>query len=322
MTIFSQEIFENEKEIRTPEKYNFEEIQINTSKDGVKLFGTLITPKNDFKKIIIIVSGTGKISQYAHNFLTESLLKNNIGVFRFDKRGVGKSSGYYNDLPKIYTEDFMNVVQTLKRNNLISNKKIGALGHSLGGLVTIESIKRGTKLDFLIQWSAPVGKARDLMEYQLKQGIKNYDNIVVGKNLESRIELLKFVHKVIDENLSKGTWEIWKTTLKEAKKKGFKKKDFKNYITHDFVEIAKINNTETYEGIDFPTLFIIGEYDNLVDPNSSIELLEKINNKFISVKKFASLNHFLTKNGVNENTNEIYNVDEDAKKYLIDWLKK
>lgn len=317
---FSQEIFENERKLETIEKYNSEEVKITTSDEKVILFGTLITPKTSFDKILIIVSGTGKISQYAHNYLTKSLLENNIGVFRFDKRGVGKSTGYYNDLPNIYEKDFEKVIEKLRTKNSIKNKKIGALGHSLGGLITIESIKKGVKLDFLIQWSAPIGKPREILEYQLKNGIINYDKMFSDKDLESKIRVIDFVNSVVDKNLSKGTWEIWKETLKEAKKSGFKRKQFKDYVTQSTVEMAKIDNTNTYKELNIPTLVIIGRKDILVDPIESNNSLEKINNKNIEFKIFENLNHFLTKENVDENTNEIYNINEFAKKYIVDWI--
>lgn len=328
MTFFSQEIFENERPISNIERYNIELIQIETfdyfesptAKEQIILKGTLITPKNEFDKILVIVSGTGKISQNAHNYLTESLLENNIGVFRFDKKGIGKSTGNYNQLPQPYIDNVKDIAMKLNSIEFLSNKKIGVLGHSLEGIATIGAIAKDADFDFLIQWAAPIGKPRDLTAYQMQNGITIYNDNVVGKNLEERVQILDFVHKIVDENLDLGTWDIWKATLKKSAKEGFKRKQFKNYVTHNFVETAKINNTKAYENLKIPTLVIIGSKDILVDPVATKKTLDKIDNSNIEFKKFDNLNHFLTNERTDERSNDIYNIDADAKEYIINWI--
>ena len=194
--IFGQEKFNNEREIENIQNYNVEKISKKTD-DTTTIFGTLLTPKSDFNKILVLISGTGKITQKAHNYLTEYLLKNNIGVFKFDKRGVGKSTGKYNDQAKIYTKDFIGIFSELKKSQTLENKKIGFLGHSLGGIVSIQAIENQVKPDFLIQWSAPIGKPRNLLKYQINNGIKNYDKLIVGKTTNERIKTLDYVFDLI-----------------------------------------------------------------------------------------------------------------------------
>ncbi|WP_203296746.1 alpha/beta hydrolase family protein [Luteirhabdus pelagi] len=327
-SIFAQEIFENEKPISNIDQYNVETIQIETfdyfqspaTKEPIIIKGTLITPKNEYKKVLVIVSGTGEISQNAHNYLTESLLENNIGVFRFDKKGIGMSSGNQNELPQPYIDNVKDIADTLKNNVLLSTKMIGVLGHSLGGIATIGAIDKGAGFDFLIQWSAPIGKPRDIIAYQMKNGITNYNDNIVGKNVEERIQILKFVHQVIDQNIELETWDIWHATLSEKGKKGFKRKQFKNYVTHSFVELAKIDNTQEYKNLKIPTLVIIGANDILVDPIETNKSLKEIDNPKIKFKKFEYLNHFLTKKGTEEKSNSIYDIDTDAKNYIIKWI--
>lgn len=319
--IFSQNgHYGNEKQIENVEKYNKEEVSVEIDNE-IKIFGTLLRPKNEFDKILVIISGTGQISQNAHNYLTEYLLGYNIAVFRFDKRGVGKSSGEYNDQPKVYSNDFIKIFEQLRKSKSTSNKKIGFLGHSLGGIVSIQTIEKNIKPDFLIQWSTPIGKPRDLLKYQIENGIKNYDKLITGENTEERIASLNYVYNLIDEYPNKTAWELWKIGKKESKKLNVNKKSFSNYLMPHNVEFARIDNTKTYENIDFPTLVIIGENDNLVDPKQSKKKLEKIQNLNIEFKKFDGLNHFMTKKGIDWKTNEIYNVDIAFKEYIVNWIK-
>ena len=284
------------------------------------IFGTLLTPKSDFNKILVIISGTGKITQKAHNYLTEYLLENNIGVFKFDKRGVGKSTGEYNDQPKIYTSDFIEIYREFEKSKFTKNKKIGFLGHSLGGIVTTLSIEQNIKPDFLIQWSAPIGKPRELLKYQIENGIKSYDKFIIGKNTEERINALNYVYELIDKNPNKTAWELWKIGKKESKKINVNKKSFSNYLMPHSVEFARINNTKTYQNIDFPTLVIIGKEDILVDPKQSKTELNRIKNPNIEFKEIEKLDHFMTKKGTNQLTNEIYDIDSSFKEYLVNWI--
>ncbi|MCF6294054.1 MAG: lysophospholipase [Flavobacteriaceae bacterium] len=317
--IFCQEKFDNEKGIKNIQNYNVEGISKKIN-ETTTIFGTLLTPKSDFNKILVIISGTGKISQKAHNYLTEFLLENNISVFKFDKRGVGKSTGEYNDQPKNYTSDFIEIYSEFKKIETIKNKKIGFLGHSLGGIVTTLSIEQNVKPDFLIQWSTPIGKPRELLKYQIENGIKNYDKLIIGKNAEERINALNYVYELIDKNPDKTAWDLWKIGKKESKKVNVNKKSFSNYLMPHNVEFARIDNTKTYQNIDFPTLVIIGKEDILVDPKQSKTELNRIGNSNVEFKEIEKLDHFMTKKGTNQLTNEIYDIDLSFKEYLVNWI--
>ncbi|WP_323027546.1 alpha/beta hydrolase [Gelidibacter japonicus] len=318
---FCQKKFDNEKNIENIHDYEIEEIS-KAIDETTTIFGTLFTPKSGFDKILLIISGTGTISQKAHNYLTAFLLENNIGVFRFDKRGVGKSTGEYNDQAKVYTNDFLEIFSELKKSQTLKNKEIGFLGHSLGGIVSLQAIDKQVKPDFLIQWSAPVGKPRDLLKYQISNGIKNYDKLIVGETTNDKIKTLDYVFELIDKNPNKTAWEIWKVAKKESKKYGINKNSFSNYLMPHKLEEARIDNTKTLENIDFPTLVIIGKDDILVDPIQSKNKLDEIGNSNIEFKEIEGLNHFMTENGIDEMTNEIYNVDLKFKEYLVNWINK
>jgi len=296
--IFCQEKFNNEIEIENIKNYNSLEIiteiretttVYGTFKENIKLYGTLLTPKTNFNIVLIIISGTGKISQKAHNYLTEYLLQNNIGVFRFDKRGVGKSTGEYSDYFEIYTSDFINVMKELKKGKIFLNKKFGFLGHSLGGIASIQAIENNIKPDFLIQWSAPIGKPRELTKFQIEKGIRNYDKRIAGKNKEEKIKNLDYFHKLADKNPNKTAWELWKTEKKELKKTGINKKVFFDYLQPHTLEFLRIDNSETYKNIDFPTLIIIGKKEV---KKGVVSIKDMLTGEQKEVNQESMLNHF------------------------------
>ena len=318
--IFSQNgYYGNEKEIENIENYRNEEI-ITEINSEIKIFGTLLKPKTDFDKILVLISGTGQISQNAHNHLTEYLLENNIAVFRFDKRGVGKSTGTYDDRAETYTNDFVRIFNQFKTLKSVQNKTIGFLGHSLGGIVSIQAFEQEIKPDFLIQWSTPIGKPRELIKYQINNGINNYDNLIIGNTDKDQIKTLDYIFELIDQNPQLSAWELWKIARKESKKIGINKKAYANYLQPHKVAEARIDNSKNYKKIDFPTLVIIGEKDILVDPKQSETELNNISNPNIEFKSFNGLNHFMTRTGIDWKTNEIYNVDLAFKDYIVNWI--
>ncbi|MCH7525436.1 MAG: hypothetical protein IIC74_10690 [Bacteroidetes bacterium] len=115
---------------------------------------------------------------------------------------------------------------------------------------------------------------------------------------------------------------ITKNCKEGIEKNGVKKKAYQNYLRNNNVEFARIDNTKAYSNINFPTLVIIGKEDILVDAIQSKAALDKIGNENISFKELERLNHFMVKKGADQKTNEIYDVEQVFKDYLINWINK
>ena len=147
---FSQEIFDFEKEINSLENYHSKEINFLDTKESIKLSGTLITPKTNYSKIVIIAPGSGKDTRHSHYIMAEEFLKNGFAVYRYDDRGIGKSEGKYNRNIKQNISDLYYAFKHLRQIDSLSNKTIGILGHSNGGYASINAYQRGLKIDFLI----------------------------------------------------------------------------------------------------------------------------------------------------------------------------
>lgn len=156
--LIAQKSNEFEKELQNADRYNFEEINFIDAENNTKLSGTLIFPKKDYSKIVVIVPGSGKNTRNSHYILAEELLKNGIAVYRFDDRGVGKSEGKINFSVDQIIKDLYYALDNIQKNDSLSQKRIGILGHSLGGIATIDAYQEGLKIDFLILMSTPIEK--------------------------------------------------------------------------------------------------------------------------------------------------------------------
>jgi pimeloyl-ACP methyl ester carboxylesterase len=292
INLFSQEIMNYEKEISNKDNYEFYDYTVLQNKDSIKLAGTLITPKTNYDKIVFIVPGSGKDTKNSHFILTEFLLKNNIAVFRYDERGVGKSEGAFDVFYTIndMTNDFQSVFNELVLTEKFVNKKIGLIGHSYGGLITIGAIEKGLKCDFLIQWAAPVERATELFKYQIKTGLNKQENNLQYSDNETKFKVMDSVSKIIDRNPTLDEMSLKKVIYITMKKYGYKKKDFGWYITFSsYLELIKKNFIPVYEKITIPTIYLIGDNDIFVDPIANTSVLKKINNESIEIKVFVTI---------------------------------
>ena len=322
----AQNIFDYEKEISSIEKYIAKEITFDNLDEKIKLSGTLITPKTEFEKIIVIATGTGPHSRHAHNFLTESLLENGFAVFRFDKRGIGKSEGKSTNEVSSYIEDLTFIISKLDDNNNVNNKKIGLIGHSLGGLAAIGAIENTSKIDFLIQWSTPVGNFGDFIKYQFRSRNNDEDlrKLFKVKDVEKIWDLLSLIQSTVYDNLDKDYIGIYNSVEKKAKEKGYKEKQIRKFLVNpNNMDLMKYNFDNTYINSTIPILFIIGSEDSLIEANKSIEIINSYGNNNIEPILFEGLNHFLTNSGkVTKMTNELYQMDKIALEKIIKWIKE
>ena len=198
---FSQNMFEYEQEINNKENYKFREVDFQNTDENIKLSGTLITPKTNYNKIVVIVPGSGRDTRYAHFVLAEEFLKNGIAVYRFDERGIGKSEGEFNTCATSLINDLTFAILELRKLDLTKFHKIGVLGHSLGGIASIGAYEKNQNIDFLIQMDAPVEKNGAFFKYQTINNISEFYQIN-GKTQEQVLELLNLIYPIIVNNLS------------------------------------------------------------------------------------------------------------------------
>lgn len=319
---FGQVKFSHEREIKGKENYMVKEINFFNHTDKLRLSGTLISPKTSYTKIVIIVPGSGKDTRYAHHKLTASFLKNNIAVYRYDERGVGKSQGNFTSAIDRLTDDVSYCIKHLKSLPEYKSKEVGILGHSLGGMATATATKNSynstTKVDFLIQIASPVKNFSEASKYQIKT-LPQYK--IKNKTTEETValldELIELTRKSKHQNISDITLKEY--GIKTIREKGFDLKDVKFWsLTH--INLFKQDYEAVYKQLQIPTIYLIGSKDKFVNPLTEVSLLKNYNNPLITVKVMENLNHYLTKGSLQSNV--IYNIDDKATNTIINWVQK
>jgi alpha-beta hydrolase superfamily lysophospholipase len=323
--IKAQEVYTYEKQISNLQNYISTEIDTENLEDKVVLKGTLIEPKSNYTTVVIIVPGSGIDTRNSHYRLTEKLLENNIAVYRYDERGCGLSTGKFNTISYTINDminDLKFVYLNIKNQKTVVGKKIGLLGHSLGGMTTIGILDKNMTPDFLVQWATPIQKKGEFIKYQLTTGVNKFEEELVYNSIEEKFFVIDKINTVIFENKNDENLVLSKKIDKVSKDIEYKKKNYKRFTYANFSstkELIKKDFENTYKNCKIKLLYIIGENDKFVDAKKETELLESFNNPNIEIKKIGNLNHYL-KNGI-ENIKEKYEIEDNGVNEITNWIK-
>ncbi len=127
-----------------PLPYISEEVIIPYPNDSVSLSGTLTLPDSTGTfPAILLIAGSGPNDRdetlFGHKpffVISDHLTRNGFAVLRYDKRGVGKSTGDFDKATlRDFADDAKMAVNYLKQRKEVNSEKIGILGHSEGGIV-------------------------------------------------------------------------------------------------------------------------------------------------------------------------------------------
>jgi len=319
---YAQTIFSHEREIKGKDKYVFSEIDFYNQNDDLKLSGTLIAPKSTYKKVIIILPGSGKDTRNSHFKLTEEFLKKGIAVYRFDERGVGKSEGKFTTTISGLTYDLAYAIKHLRAETKLKDKQIGVLGHSLGGMASIVAHQifsdNNTQIDFLIQIASPVKSFSDASRYQI-QTLPNYQ--VKNRSNKELVQLLDTLVHITSNNKYSQISDVALRNkgIEAIKAKGFALQDIK-FWSYTHIDLYKHDYEDAYKQLQIPTMYLIGSKDQYVNPIAEVNRLKEIENPHITIKVMKNLNHYLTSGVLTPDV--LYNIDVSATDAIMNWIEK
>ncbi len=132
------------QEPHPPFPYVSTEVTFPGGAPGVTLAGTLTTPPGAGPfPAAVLLSGSGPndrdemiLGHKPFLLLADMLTRRGIAVLRYDKRGIGKSTGSYALATSMdFAADADAAVNFLKTQTALDPKRIGLIGHSEGGLI-------------------------------------------------------------------------------------------------------------------------------------------------------------------------------------------
>ena len=311
-----------------PFPYNEEEVVFENAEANVKLSGTLTIPKTGSEfPAVILVHGSGHTDRNETKMghfmlLSDYLTRNGFAVLRFDKRGVGQSTGSYDEATTIdFAEDVEAGISWLKSRDDIDNENIGILGHSEGTLIAPMVASKQDDISFLILMGAMGANGGEIRVQQTQ--IISALNGVPQDEIDKNIEEINGYHKVLKTDYSRdskfNTIKRMYPDLSDGMINYFLKPWYTTFIQLDPVEFI--------EKVHCPVLVLSGENDVQCPPEENLPLIEsalkKAGNANYIVKSLPELNHLFqtSKTGLPmeyENIAEI--IAPSALELILDWL--
>ena len=128
--------------------------------EGQKIFGILHLPLTEEPVPCVVITHGFAGNKIGHRrlyvMLAESLAKQGIATFRFDHRGCGDSEGGFSQVTvETLVSDALRAIDTLSDHERVDHGRIGLLGVSLGGPVSVLTAREHGELSSLALW-APV----------------------------------------------------------------------------------------------------------------------------------------------------------------------
>jgi pimeloyl-ACP methyl ester carboxylesterase len=166
-----------------PTPYLQRDVRFNNLAGLNQIAGTLSMPKGEGPfPAVVLISGTGHNTRdedvWGHKvfvILADALSRNGIAVLRYDKRGVGGSTGSYDAAT---TADFISdaeaAVTWLKTRPQIAVDHIGLLGHSEGGIIAPAVAAADKSVAFVVMLAGPTIRGDKLFVLQSAMTAKAY----------------------------------------------------------------------------------------------------------------------------------------------------
>ena len=296
---------------QTPAKpfpYAAEEVAFSSPGTGVTLAGTLTLPKGAGPfPCVLLIAGSGpqdRDESLANHrpflLLADTLTRKGIAVLRYDKRGIGQSTG---NLDAASTLDLAGDAEAaltfLKSRKEINASRIGLLGHSEGAIIAPYLAGHSKDVAWMVLLAAPatngeqtllnqselIGRAGGLSDDQLAAslGFDQAAYALVLKEKDPAVLSEKLVALVKDTGLDSA---IPPAAL-ETQLRMLTSPWFRFFLDYDPLPNLKL--------VKCPVLALYGQKDLQVSSKANMPLLKKVlqdaGNSQADVRELGELNH-------------------------------
>lgn len=325
-----------------------ENITFKNIKDNITLSGTLSIPSKDGTfPAVVLISGNGKHNRNEEfgNFkpfldISNYLTKQGVAVLRYDKRGVGESTGNYDSANSFdFANDVTSAIDYLLTREEIKSNEIGLIGHSEGGLIAPIVASQSSNIAFIVSLAGPSLSGDKILLSQQKAIAlaKGTDKSEVKKNQKLNRDAFEIVklYKDTDTLRRRMTEYIEKISLNDPDKpENMTSNEYVNAQVNGILRPWMVNflkyNPEKYiEQVSVPVLALNGTKDLQVLASENLpewkRILESSGNKNITIKELQNLNHLFQtcETGLPdeyEKLNESFSVI--AMNEISKWIKK
>lgn len=321
-----------------PLPYTEQKVVFDNKVAQITLAATLSLPsgKGPFPAVVF-VSGTGPNTRdedvSGHQcflVLADTLTRHGIAVLRYDKRGVGGSTGNYGAATTAdFAADADAAVSLLQKDVRIDPQQIGLLGHSEGGVIAPMVAARQSGLAFVVMIGSPGIRGDKLFVMQSAATAKAYgvpDEHIARRKL--------FDQTLYDAVIAAPSAQAARTGAKVLVAQGFADK----IIDAGEVDVLPMDTTTPWERyflaydpapalrkMRMPVLALIGSLDLQVPARENLMAIRAAlkDHPDATVTELPGMNHLLQRARTGA-PNEYQEIDETmspaALKIITDWV--
>ncbi|WP_368505796.1 alpha/beta hydrolase family protein [Alkalihalophilus sp. As8PL] len=269
--------------------------EVSFEKGDIKISGTIDIPSEGppLYPAVLILSGSGPLDRDGngkgkqvfnlYNSLSTFLVKNGCLTLRYDKRGVGKSTGSYMEAGMWdLVEDARAALRFLKRHPQVDPKRVFIVGHSEGAMLA-PAVIEGEKVSGLILLAGAAESMAEALSYQRHQMVRGLQGMegIRGKLLN----LFKVIERA-EKQGPKFDEKMMKTDAVTTRFQGVK------VNAKWFREHYQFNVRESLKKVECPVLAVTGAKDLQVIPERVFEV-EKLVKGPVEAKIIQGMNHML-----------------------------
>jgi pimeloyl-ACP methyl ester carboxylesterase len=324
-----------------PFPYVEEEVTFGGGAEGIVLAGTLTLPKGEGPfPAALLVAGSGpqdRDESLANHrpflLIADALTRKDIAVLRYDKRGVGKSTGNPDTATTMdLAADAQAGLAFLKSRKEIDRAKIGLIGHSEGAMIAPYLAARSKDVKWLVLLAAPattgektllnqselIGRAGGLSDEQLEPslGFDRAAYALVRKEKDPNALAEKLVALVKESGLDAAL----PPAALETQLRMLASPWFRFFLDYDPLPNLK--------AVNCPVLALYGQKDLQVPPKANLPLLQKAlqdsMNTQAETRQLPELNH-LFQHAYSGTPAEYAAIEEtlspEALALIVDWVR-
>lgn len=312
-------------------------VVFGTTQPGVQLAGTITVPPGlgPFPAVVL-VTGSGPINRDGEVFghrpfavLSEHLARCGLVVLRYDKRGVGKSTG---DFVQATTMDFTNDAiaawDFLSIRPEVDAKRVGAIGHSEGGMIvpTLAAKRPGNAFIVMLAGVGMTGGDLEILQNSaLKKaaGVDQDISVLEGETTRIWIDMVKAnkTNIQIEEALRPRLEDIAEKSNSDVNRAISRLHSpwWRFILTHSAIP--------DLEKLRCPVMSLNGSKDIQVPPRENLvpisQALTRAGNTDIVIREIPGLNH-LFQYAVTGNIKEYAEIEEAISPQVVvmvsDWI--
>ena len=336
------------QEPRPPLPYDEQEVSYENPRAKITISGTLALPRTPGPHpAVLLITGSGPQDRNetlaGHRpflVLSDHLVRAGIAVLRVDDRGVGKTTGSFEQATTAdFADDARAGVAYLQTRTEIDPKRIGLVGHSEGGVVAPMVAAGSLDVAFIVMM-AGVGVPADqlsIRQSELMMRAGGTPDVLVAANREALEKMFRIVREdpdpasagprlqAVGDDL-KNTFTAMDPSL--AQVVGAQVDASVSMINSPwFRRLLTLDPAATLGKVKVPVLAINGSLDLQVDPKQNLPAIEQAlrdgGNKDVTVRELPGLNH-LFQTATTGSMTEYGTIEETmaplAMQTISDWI--